>query len=97
MDTRALKRCPSCRGDAELIEFPVSDDVLWQVNCRECGLATELEDDRILSIQHWNRRDQEERMKSVITILGVLLPTGMVIMLFLGVLLGGMLIGQESL
>ena len=80
-----------------MIEFPVADDVLWQVNCRSCGLATELDDDRSMSIQHWNRRDQEERMKSVITILGVLLPATMVIMLFLGIFLGGMLIGRESL
>ncbi len=84
-----LKRCPSCRGDSEVITFPVGDDRLWQVNCRSCGLGTELNDDRMLAIQHWNRRDQEERLRNLVTILGVLLPTVSILMIFLGVLLGG--------
>ncbi|WP_281647307.1 Lar family restriction alleviation protein [Parendozoicomonas sp. Alg238-R29] len=93
---RMLKRCPSCRGDAEIIEFPVSNDILWQINCQHCGLATELDDDRGMSIQHWNRRDQEERMRSLITILVVLFPAGMLIMFFLGLFFGGVLLGGEQ-
>ena len=89
----ALKRCPSCRGEAEIIQFPVSDDTLWQVNCRSCGMGTEMNDDRGISVQHWNRRDPEERLRSLVTILGVLLPAGMMIMFFIGLLAGSTLLG----
>ncbi len=90
---RALKSCPSCKGAAELIQFPVSGDTLWQVNCLTCGMGTEMNDERVISIQHWNRRDQEERLRSLVTILGVLLPLGMMMMFFIGVFVGSALLG----
>ncbi len=92
----SLKRCPSCRGEAELIQFPVLSDQLWQVNCCQCGMGTELNDDRFISVQQWNRRDREERFRSLVTLLGVLLPTMMLLMFFLGVFLGISMIGSEA-
>ena len=89
----SLKHCPACNGDAEVIQFPVSGDKLWQVNCRHCGMGTELDDERAISIQHWNRRDSEEKLRSLVTILVVLLPAGMLIMFFVGMLLGSALLG----
>lgn len=83
-----LKKCPVCRGDAEVIQFPVSGDQLWQVNCRECGMGTELDDHRSVCIKQWNRRDREERLRYWLTLLGMLSPIGMILMLLLGILLG---------
>lgn len=83
-----LKQCPACCGNAEVIQFPVSGDQLWQVNCRECGMGTELDDDRYICIQQWNRRDREERLRYWLTLLGVLSPIGMILTLLLGILLG---------
>ena len=85
---KTLKKCPACRGDAEMLRFPVSDDYLWQISCSQCGMATELDDDRYFCVQQWNRRDGEERLRHWLTLLGILLPIGMILMLFLGVLLG---------
>ncbi|WP_087109804.1 Lar family restriction alleviation protein [Parendozoicomonas haliclonae] len=93
----SLKPCPSCNGDAEVIQFPVADDMLWQVNCQDCGMATEMDDERIICIQHWNRRVKEERLRYLVTLLGVLLPAGMLLMFFLGALLGVSMISGNAL
>ena len=86
----ALQTCPSCEGQAEILDFNVSGDKLWQVACGQCGMATEMDDERAISIQHWNRRDREERLRTQVTILGVLLPLGMVMGFLCGLLLGSL-------
>ncbi len=90
-----LKQCPACCGRAEILQFPVANDQLWQVSCRECGLATELDDERYICVQHWNRRDKEERQHYLLTLLGILLPISMIMMFFLGVLVGAIDISTE--
>ena len=84
----ALQPCPSCGGRAEILDFEVSGDNLWQVACGQCGMATELEDERVICIQHWNRRDQEEKLRTKITILAVLLPLGGGMAFLLGLAFG---------
>ncbi len=83
-----LKQCPACCGRAEILQCPVGSDKLWQVSCRECGLATELDDEQYICVQRWNRRDKEERQRYLLTLLGILLPISMIMMFFLGVLVG---------
>ncbi|CAM3500416.1 Restriction alleviation protein Lar [Parendozoicomonas haliclonae] len=60
-------------------------------------MATEMDDERIICIQHWNRRVKEERLRYLVTLLGVLLPAGMLLMFFLGALLGVSMISGNAL
>lgn len=87
----ALKPCPSCQGPAELLPFAVSGDNLWQVTCSQCGMATELEEERRLCIGRWNRRDCEQRLRTWVTALGTFLPVGLTLMFITGALLGSTL------
>nr|WP_283777639.1 Lar family restriction alleviation protein [Sansalvadorimonas sp. 2012CJ34-2] len=83
-----MQECPSCGGRAEILDFDVSGDKLWQVSCGKCGLATEMDDERAICIQHWNRRDGEEKLRTKVTILGVLVPLGMAMSFLVGLLFG---------
>ncbi len=84
----ALHNCPSCGDRAEIIDFDVSGDKLWQVSCLKCGMATEMNDERIICIDQWNRRNGEEKLKTRTILLGALLPLGMAIAFLMGLLLG---------
>ncbi|MCY4473423.1 MAG: Lar family restriction alleviation protein [Kistimonas sp.] len=92
----ALKPCPSCRGAAELIPFSVACDSLWQVTCSQCGMATELEEERSLCISRWNRRDKEQRLGTAVLVLSVCLPAGLALMFMTGVMVGGILLDSAG-
>ena len=86
----ALNNCPSCGSQAEIIDFDVSGDKLWQVSCPDCGQATEMDDDRTICIDHWNRREGEEKLRTKIILLGALLPLGMAVAFLIGLLIGSL-------
>lgn len=84
-----LRKCPCCQSEAEFVDIPVSNSLLWQVSCRHCGLSTEMDEDRILCLRQWNRREREDHLKVMLfiitaggTMLGV---TAFIIGILLGV------------
>ncbi|MCK5892805.1 MAG: hypothetical protein KAG53_00010 [Endozoicomonadaceae bacterium] len=58
-----LRKCPCCQSEAEFVDIPVSNSLLWQVSCRHCGLSSELDNDRIVCLRQWNRREREDHLK----------------------------------
>lgn len=52
-----LKRCPSCGGEAELMEYkPYTGKKLFRVACRKCGLGTGERITAELAADSWNTR-----------------------------------------
>ena len=86
-----LRKCPCCQSEAEFVDVPVSGSLLWQVTCRRCGLSTELDDDRMLCLKQWNRREREDHLKMVLLSLTI----GSAFLAVIGFVIG-MLLGLNS-
>ncbi len=69
-----LEPCPCCLGKPEVSDMRVTGTIMWQVHCTVCGLASELDDDRIFTIQRWNKRLEKAGLKTWVTLLAGLLP-----------------------
>jgi len=79
-----IKKCPCCRDVAEMVDMRVGDGVLWQVACRRCGLGTDPDEDRILCLRQWNRRDEAESLKNIIAIVVLGGLVGIIVGFFIG-------------
>lgn len=53
-ETKELKKCPFCGGEAEIVGYKFS----WIV-CKECSAETGVFDTKIEAIKAWNRRVEE--------------------------------------
>ena len=83
-----LRKCPCCQSEAEFVDIPVSGSLLWQVTCSHCGLSTDLDDDRMLCLEQWNRREQEDRLRMMLLSLAIGGAFLALITFVIGILLG---------
>ena len=69
-----LEPCPCCLGEAGLADVKVDSIKMWQIYCAECGLSSELDEDKKYCVEQWNRRQQNYRLKLWLTGLAAMLP-----------------------
>ena len=83
-----IKACPCCLGEAIYADLLVKGVVMWQVSCTGCGLSSELDEDKLYTLDRWNMRQEKARSKMWITTLTTILPAASIIFFLLGVLVG---------
>ena len=79
-----LEPCPCCLGEAGLTDMMIGNTRMWQVCCISCGLATELDDDKVFSVERWNRRLEKAKLKTWVTFLAGFLPFVVIVAFLLG-------------
>ena len=83
-----LKKCPCCNQNAEWVEINTQTGSLWQIACQQCDIASCIDDDRFFCLSQWNKRKQENTLKTVITYLTITAPLFLMIGFSLGFFLG---------
>ena len=83
-----LESCPCCLGKAGLTDMMVGNMKMWQIGCTECGVSTELDEDKKFCARQWNRRLEVSRLKMWVTGLASMLPFVAIMAFLLGSFLG---------
>ena len=58
MNNDDIKRCPFCRGNAEVTEIEVSDQLRYAVFCGACGSEGPVGKLSKEAVLRWNRRHE---------------------------------------
>lgn len=64
LNAKNLLSCPCCNGTSLLKKKQENQEILYQVQCKECGLSSMWCNSALLAVKKWNNRNPVEQSLS---------------------------------